>query len=102
MGLVIIVGPYHLALLESQDSDCLDTVLKGLKTSVDKNSLYEQAWLVHHIEEVTKEHFRNFTIRQIAPQQAAKEIKHLSQIGRLTHLYGSMADMGLQSVHMEL
>jgi len=58
--------------------------------------------MLHYTEEVTKEHFRDFMIKTIAAQTAAKEIKGMSQMERISHLYTSLMEMGLQSVHMEL
>ena len=58
--------------------------------------------MLHHTEEVTKEHFRDFIVKTINAQTAAKEIKQLAQVERIMHLYGSMAEMGAQAVHQEL
>jgi len=63
MGLVICIGPYHIALLESKYEEPLDMILSGMNNVVQTNSLYEQAWIVHQSEEVRDEHFREFNIR---------------------------------------
>lgn len=102
MGLIVVVGHYHIALLESQHSQTLDAVISGLKQTIDTTSLYDQGWMLHYTEEVTKEHFRDFMVKAINAQTAAKEIKGMAQVERIMHLYGSLSEMGSQSVHMEL
>jgi hypothetical protein len=52
-GLVIALGPYHVALLEAEEDKYMDIVLSGMNATIRDSSLYENGWVVHCTEEVS-------------------------------------------------
>ena len=53
-GLCIVVGPYHLTLLESEDDLSIDAVVRGMAQTIAESSLYEQGWMINCTEEVSR------------------------------------------------
>ncbi len=53
-GLIIVCGPYHLALFEAESDVHLDAIIREMDDTVKNNSLYESAWVVHYTEEVSQ------------------------------------------------
>jgi hypothetical protein len=52
-GLTIVIGPYHLTLLESEDELCINAVVSGMAQTIADTPLYEQGWMIHSTEEVS-------------------------------------------------
>jgi hypothetical protein len=58
--------------------------------------LLENAWVLHYTEERPDSYFREYTVRQMNTQQANKEIRNYNQYERITHIYESMINIGVQ------
>jgi hypothetical protein len=52
-GLTIVIGPYHLTLLESEDELCINAVVSGMAQTISDSPIYEQGWMIHSTEEVS-------------------------------------------------
>ena len=52
--------------------------------------------------QVTKQCFKEFSVRQVAAAQAVKEIKSYSQFDKVYHIYNSMAELGKSQINLEM
>lgn len=94
-GLCCIMGNYYVQVLETQDELFMKFIFNKLASQLG-SPLLEQAWVLHYTEEGPESYFREYTVRQMNAQQANKEIRNYNQYERITHIFESMVNIGVQ------
>jgi len=81
-GYCLVYAPYYICMLESEDSEYLDFVLKFLKNQIGLG-VHEQIWCLFQTEEVPERAFDQFQVRSFPSAQSQAEIKGLTQLERV-------------------
>ena len=93
-GYCLIYAPYYICFLETEDGDFGDFVLREIQNTIGQH-IHESVWVLFSTEEVPQKAYDQFVVKVFPSQQSQAEIKGLPMVERVTKIYESMVQIGV-------
>ena len=63
----------------------------------ERGCYFHNAWVVHYTEDIPQRAYFNWTCKQLQTSQATREVKNMGDFEKVSLIYDSMCNIGLQA-----
>lgn len=93
-GFAVVLGPWHVHMLEAEQTLMYRFVNHLSKAVSQKSSHYSNVWVLNYTEDVPSRAYHNWYCKTVPAQSATREIKGLQENERVEAIYESMCQIG--------